>query len=296
MVSVLISSGKGGTGKSFIALSLALTALSSGYKVLLVDADVGNPSIKSLLRVNRYDMVSEVKHFKPEIDDLKCTKCGVCVNLCPSHALVLIPKKKLVFIDTLCEGCRLCLYACRYNAIKAGYDVVGWVYRYRHRDLEVVSGELRPGKKVEELIIRKLIEYLREHIDTSKYDLVVVDGPAGTSKKILELLDMVDTVVCVVESSITALQDFIKLLKLIPKGNAIVVLNKVGIDSYTDEKLRSVLKNLSIEWIEIPFLEDLHLFYGGIKELEELNSWSIIRERIKILLNILIKASQPPSS
>ncbi|MGN7618754.1 MAG: P-loop NTPase [Ehrlichia sp.] len=48
---ILISSGKGGVGKSTIALNIALSLLRKGYKSALVDLDIYGPSIPYMLGV-----------------------------------------------------------------------------------------------------------------------------------------------------------------------------------------------------------------------------------------------------
>lgn len=53
---VAISSGKGGVGKSTVAVNLALTLEKMGAKVGLMDADIYGPSIPTLLNLGRVDV------------------------------------------------------------------------------------------------------------------------------------------------------------------------------------------------------------------------------------------------
>ena len=50
--SIAISSGKGGVGKTTIAVNLALTAAKHGKRVLLLDADLGMANAHIILGVN----------------------------------------------------------------------------------------------------------------------------------------------------------------------------------------------------------------------------------------------------
>ncbi|MHA1560555.1 MAG: MinD/ParA family ATP-binding protein, partial [Promethearchaeota archaeon] len=46
---ISVTGGKGGTGKTLIAVNLAVYYAQLGYKVLLIDADVENPNSNILL-------------------------------------------------------------------------------------------------------------------------------------------------------------------------------------------------------------------------------------------------------
>ena len=56
---ILVSSGKGGVGKSTIASNIAISLAESGYKVGLLDSDVYGPSIPRIFNINQ----------KPDIKD-----------------------------------------------------------------------------------------------------------------------------------------------------------------------------------------------------------------------------------
>ncbi|MEA3305338.1 MAG: P-loop NTPase, partial [Candidatus Omnitrophota bacterium] len=78
---ISIASGKGGTGKTTIAVNLALSLSSAGRGVQLLDCDVEEPNSHIFIK-------PKIKNKKPvsipvpEVDKSKCTFCGRCQEVC----------------------------------------------------------------------------------------------------------------------------------------------------------------------------------------------------------------------
>lgn len=62
---ILVMSGKGGVGKSTVASQLALSLMSAGYRVGLLDVDLCGPSIPTILGIVGRDMVSSTQGWVP---------------------------------------------------------------------------------------------------------------------------------------------------------------------------------------------------------------------------------------
>ncbi|PIU84804.1 MAG: (4Fe-4S)-binding protein, partial [Deltaproteobacteria bacterium CG06_land_8_20_14_3_00_44_19] len=109
---ISIASGKGGTGKTTIAINLALSLKDVQY----MDCDVEEPNGHLFLKPLIEERIS-VGIPVPQVDESRCTYCGKCAEICEFNAIVVIKKKVLLFPE-LCHGCGGCSYLCPEDAIE----------------------------------------------------------------------------------------------------------------------------------------------------------------------------------
>ncbi len=76
---VAISSGKGGVGKSTVAVNLAVALAASGAKVGLLDADIYGPNVPMMLGVNKQPEQKEGKIIPAESHGVKVISMGFFV-------------------------------------------------------------------------------------------------------------------------------------------------------------------------------------------------------------------------
>jgi MinD superfamily P-loop ATPase len=239
---ISIASGKGGTGKTTVAVNLALS-LPQGT-VQLIDCDVEEPNAHLFLSpsVNR---VTSVGIPVPRIDGSKCTYCGKCAKVCEYHAIAVILQNVLVF-DELCHGCGACSYLCPEKAIFEVEREIGVVQEGSANGISSVNGVLNIGEPMASPLIRRVKEKIQ------KEKVVILDAPPGTACPVIQTVKESNFCILVTEPTPFGLNDLElavgMLEKLgIPKG---VVVNKADVgDPEVGEYCQS--KNIPV-LMEIP--------------------------------------------
>jgi MinD superfamily P-loop ATPase len=224
-----VASGKGGTGKTLVATSLA-GSLKGKYAIKLFDCDVEEPN-------DYIFMKPEITSSKivsipiPLVDEIKCTHCGKCSEICAYNALAVIPKRVMVF-DQLCHGCGACSYLCPEKAISETPHRVGIIEIGNAGGVEFIQGKLDIGQTMAPVIIREV----RKLTDDTKIN--IIDASPGTSCPVVEAVKGCDFCLLVTEPTPFGLNDLILAVETvkqleIPCG---VILNRAGTGDTRTEK------------------------------------------------------------
>lgn len=216
---IAIASGKGGTGKTTVAVNLALSIQHSQ----LIDADVEEPNANLFLH-SSFSEEKKVTVSVPQINEERCTYCGKCSRFCAYNALAVVPHNVLVFED-LCHSCKGCELICPEDAVDWKKREVGTLRKGTANNISVVEGDLNVG----ESMAIPVIKAVKREIQRQK--TVIIDAPPGTSCPVMEAIEGSDFVLLVTEPTPFGLHDLklavdvVRRMKL-PFG---VVINRDGI-------------------------------------------------------------------
>jgi MinD superfamily P-loop ATPase len=200
---ITIASGKGGTGKTTVATSLALSlAAELTTPPLFLDCDVEAPNAHIFLKPV-FNQRREVSLMIPEVDETKCSYCGKCAEVCQYHAIAILGKKTLVF-PQLCHGCGSCTLVCPEKAITEIPNVTGVLERGTATNgIQFGRGVMNVGEPMAVPIIRQLKKWTTPRLK----QVVIMDAPPGTSCPVVEAMRGAEYVVLVTEPTPFGLHD-----------------------------------------------------------------------------------------
>ena len=198
-----IASGKGGTGKTTVAASLALSlAAEQSPPPLFLDCDVEAPNAHLFLHPI-LDEQQDVALLIPSVNEAKCTRCGKCAEVCQYHAIAVLGHKTLVF-PQLCHGCGSCTALCPEKAIAEIPDRMGVIERGPAiAGISFARGVLDVGEPMAVPIIRQL----KKWAPALPGQVVIRDAPPGTSCPVVESMRGSDFLLLVTEPTPFGLHD-----------------------------------------------------------------------------------------
>jgi len=263
---ISIASGKGGTGKTLVATSMAASLATPGTSVTIADCDVEEPNAYLFFPERTLLERKECLVPVPVINEAQCTHCGKCSEVCAYHALAVLPETVLLFPE-LCHGCGACKIICPEGAVSETFRSVGEIFRAQSGGVEIVWGELALG----EARTTPLIKAVK---DGAEGETVIVDCPPGTSCSLVESVRGTNFCLLVTEPTPFGLYDLNIALKVLEKMNIPhgVLVNKSGMG---DRKVYEYLEKRNIPLLmEIPLDRKIaELYSRGEIFAEKMPQW-----------------------
>lgn len=217
---IAIASGKGGTGKTTFATSLAYVMSKNG-PVAYLDCDVEEPNGHIFLKPN-IQQQEEVTLAVPKVNFDKCNYCGDCSNACRFSAIVCVKKSVLTF-PKLCHACGACTLACKQDAICEVRRRTGIVEQGNAGKILFACGKLDIGEAMAPPVIRAVLE---KSPTNQTAQTTIIDAPPGTSCPVIASLKDADIVLLVTEPTPFGLNDLrlaVDMVRILNKPCAVAI-------------------------------------------------------------------------
>jgi MinD superfamily P-loop ATPase len=264
---ITVAAGKGGTGKTLVAVNIALSLQRAGTKTLLVDADVEEPNDHIFLNpsISHRD---EVAISIPRIDEDICDHCGECSSFCAYGALATTPDRVLLFED-LCHGCGGCTLVCPLKAISEERRVIGLIERGQTAEgMGFMQGILKIGEPK----ASPIISALKDRLDPDAVN--IIDCGPGTGCAAMTTVQGSDICLMVTEPTPFGMHDLLMAVKMAEALGvpSIVVVNK---DVPGDSEVKDFCARNGLDIaLSIPFsMETARLTSQGINLVDAGEEW-----------------------
>jgi MinD superfamily P-loop ATPase len=251
---IVVASGKGGTGKTTVAVALALALSKEMDRLQFLDCDVEEPNADVLLK----PALNETRPVTvpiPRVDLSRCTGCGRCREICEYNAVAVVSGKAMIF-ENLCHACGGCELVCPDGAIAEKEKVIGTIDIGSRDNVYFLRGVLNVGEPMATPVIRAL------RAQASDDTLTILDAPPGTACPVIATVKGCGYCILVTEPTPFGLYDLNLMVNVvktlgIPAG---IVINKddtwsTHIEEYASENDIPVL-------MRIPLSREIAVLYS----------------------------------
>jgi MinD superfamily P-loop ATPase len=244
---VVVLSGKGGTGKTSIVGSFAVLAKNK----VLVDCDVDAADLHLILQPTvkeKHEFWSGQVAF---IDEQKCSKCGLCQELCRFNAI-----KDFKVNTTSCEGCGFCSRICPSEAIVMKENIAGHWILSDSKYGTLVHARLGIAQENSGKLVALVRQQAKQLAEKDVFDYIISDGPPGIGCPVISSLSGADLALLVTEPTISGMHDLERVLGVCRHFSvpALVCINKFDINEENSHRIENYCLGQGIELsAKIPF-------------------------------------------
>ncbi len=273
---IAIISGKGGTGKTTIAVGLG-EVIKNSIKIDC-DVDASNMNLFYQGKVIRQEKFYSGK--TAVINQDLCLKCNRCLEHCKFDAI-----NNYVINDLKCEGCLVCKLVCPSLAITFKDNYIADIYLKRLKNGRLIKAKMKIGAAGS----GKLITALRSKIKDSQV-ITIIDASPGLGCPVIASLTNVDLTLIVTEPTLSAFKDLKRLVLLTKKlkVKTVVSINKYNLNLKITKKIKDYCQKNNLELLSLIPYDQLVL--KSIQELKPIVTYqdSLAGLEIKKLAQKLI--------
>jgi MinD superfamily P-loop ATPase len=256
-----IISGKGGTGKTMIAVALAALFVNA----VKVDCDVDAPNLYLYYGGADIKKESFYSSKKASIDNRFCTHCGICESVCRFEAI------KDAYIDEInCEGCGACVMACPEKAINLNPQKNADIYLTRTPAGMLSRAKMMAGRDGSGKLITQLRKNARRFLE--KDNIIINDGSPGIGCPVIASITATDLVLLVAEPTLSGIGDLKRVAELCMHFGiqTLACVNKYDINYDITEEIRSFCQNSGITLVgKIPYDDSVMQSINELKPITE---------------------------
>ncbi len=290
MKEIVVISGKGGTGKTSLAASLAFLL---GEEAVIADCDVDAADMHLLLSPDFGYSEDFYSGQMATVDNEACNSCGLCMEKCRFNAIetdgVAYNIKKLD-----CEGCGYCAHVCPVDAISMEDQCAGQFFISDTRINNIlVHAKLAAGAENSGKLVAKVKNEARNIAEQKNKKYVIADGSPGIGCPVISSLSGADFVVIITEPSVSGIHDMKRVYELVRKFDikASCIINKHDLNPDITGKIMDFLESESIIHLcNIPYTgaftdavtKGLTVIENGNSDLVQLieRAWEIVNKSI----------------
>lgn len=270
---LVVISGKGGTGKTTIAVALSELA----YNVVKADCDVDAPNLYLMYKGEDIDRNDFITGKKAEINIDKCIKCGKCEKVCRFDAI-----KNYKINEYKCEGCTACSLVCPSGAIEIKDDIGAKTLVTKTSKGIISRAKMEIGADGSGKLITEVRKNAKGY---SKENLVIIDGSPGIGCPVISSITGTDAALVVTEPTKSGLEDMKRVLEVCDyfRVKALVCINKADINKQITEEIKSFCRKENYEVVgEIPYDDTVMKAINELKPITEYKESKVNLEIIKM--------------
>jgi len=247
MKEVVVLSGKGGTGKTSIVGSFAALAKNK----VLADCDVDAADLHLLLE----PVIKQNNEFwsgqVAEIDDEKCTQCGLCQEVCRFAAI-----DDFKVDPVACEGCGFCFHICPAEAITMKETLSGQWFISDTRYGTLIHARLGIAQENSGKLVALVRQQAKKIAEKQGFGYIISDGPPGIGCPVISSLSGANLALLVTEPTLSGIHDLERVLGVCHHFGvpALVCVNKYDLNEDNTHQIENYCSSRGIEIAaRIPF-------------------------------------------
>jgi len=255
---ITIISGKGGSGKTTVAGSLAMLAENT----VLADDDVDAADLHLLIKPRVREVHSFLGRAKFTVNASTCTGCGLCLDACHFNAIrssspVNRKGEKICIIDEVaCEGCGLCRLVCPVEAISTKINVAGKWYVSDTDCGPMAHARLGVGQENSGRLVAQARTTAETLAQKWQKKFILGDGPPGTGCPVIASVSGTDLVLIVTEPTVSGVHDMVRVLELANHFHipTMIIVNKADLNLEKSRYIEIMAQRMGSKVIaHIPF-------------------------------------------